>query len=120
VLSDDCPTCGACRKPLFTSVYCPNDRCGKPPVSSDWRRILPKVPERGRTQVELRGASWGGVTWHVYELATFAGPLWIVGLSLSYDDLLRSNVAFRVNPDGSLNVIKNRHGDCHISDVPDA
>lgn len=119
-MSDECTHCGCQMRPLFTSMYCSNERCGKPPASSDWRRMLPKIPEFSRLKAEQRGSTWGGVIWYVYEIAMYVGSMWVVSRQLRYDDLVRSTVAFRVNPDGFLNVIKNRNGDCHISSVPDA
>lgn len=119
-MSDRCKTCGTGLKPLFTSMYCPNERCGRPPVSDEWRAMLPKLPTYPRMKAEESGAVWGGVFWYACELHLYVGTMWRVSLQLRREDLLRSVVAFRVNPDGSLAVIKNRHGGCHVLDVPDA
>jgi len=120
-MTRECPTCGSDLRPLFTSVYCPNDRCGKGPVSSDWRRILPKVPAIMRPVVEQKALWWGGVEWFVWEMPMMVfGPIWYCERGVSRDDLLYCAMMARVNPDGTLSVVKNRYGSCRIEEVPDA
>lgn len=115
-----CGTCGTQLRPLFSSMYCPNDRCGLPPASSDWRAILPKLPDYARTAVEKNAPGWGGVTWYAYDAYALWTTLWFVSLQMSRQELLSANVAFRVNPDGTVTVVKNRYGPNVVASVPDA